>query len=114
LNQFAIKYISKPQFIDIDSSNVKFRLFNKVEMVQKIKYFSKKLNDSIQISLVIQNQKMNNLLNLNWISLYTIFKIKYISLFCNNCLQRKENRIKKLFINTDFLKIPILLFTNTL
>jgi len=114
LNQFAIKYISKNQFIDIDSNNVKFRLFNKVEMVQKIKYFAKKLNDSIQIALVIQNQKMNNLLNLNWISLHKIFKIKYNSLLCNNCLQRKENRIKKIFTNTDFLKIPILLFTNTL
>lgn len=114
MNQFAIKYISKNQFIDIDSNNVKFRLFNQVEMVQKIKYFAKKLNDSIQIALVIQNQKMNNLLNLNWISLYKIFKIKYNSLSCNNCLQRKENRIKKLFTNTDFLKIPILLFTNTL
>ncbi len=102
MNQLVIKYISKTQLIDLDSFNPKFRLFNKINIIQKIKYFTKKLNDSIQIVLVIQNQKMNNLLNLNWIILYTIFNIKYNSLIYNNDLQRKENRITKIFTNIDF------------
>lgn len=102
MNQLVIKYISKTQLIDLDSCNPKFRLFNKINIIQKIKYFTKKLNDSIQIVLVIQNQKMNNLLNLNWIILYTIFNIKYNSLIYNNDLQRKENRITKIFTNIDF------------
>lgn len=102
MNQLVIKYISKTQLIDLVSFNPIFRLFNKINIIQKIKYFTKKLNDSIQIVLVIQNQKMNNLLNLNWIILYTIFNIKYNSLIYNNDLQRKENRITKIFTNIDF------------
>lgn len=102
MNQLAIKYVSKNQFIDIVSFNPKFKLFNKINKIKEIKYFTKKLNDSIQIALVIQNEKIKNLLNLNWIILYRIFKIKYNSLIYNNCLQKKENRIKKIFTNTDF------------
>lgn len=102
MNQLVIKYISKTQLIDLVSFNPIFRLFNKINIIQKIKYFTKKLNDSIQIVLVIQNQKMNNLLNLNWIILYTIFNIKYNSLIYNNDLLRKENRITKIFTNIDF------------
>lgn len=102
MNQLVIKYISKTQLIDLVSCNPIFRLFNKINIIQKIKYFTKKLNDSIQIVLVIQNQKMNNLLNLNWITLYTIFNIKYNSLIYNNDLLRKENRITKIFTNIDF------------
>lgn len=102
MNQLVIKYISKTQLIDLVSCNPIFRLFNKINIIQKIKYFTKKLNDSIQIVLVIQNQKMNNLLNLNWIILFTIFNIKYNSLIYNNDLQRKENRITKIFTNVDF------------
>lgn len=102
MNQFAIKYISKTQFIDIDSSNVKFRLFNKIDIIQKIKYFTKKLNDSIQIALVIQNQKMNNLLNLNWINLNTIFKSNIIPHFVIIAFKEMKIELKNY--------LPILIF----
>lgn len=58
MNQLVIKYISKTQLIDPISCNPKFRLFNKINIIQKIEHFNKKLNDSIQIALVIQNEKM--------------------------------------------------------
>ena len=58
MNQLVIKYICKTQLIDPISCNPKFRLFNKINIIQKIEHFNKKLNDSIQIALVIQNEKM--------------------------------------------------------